>query len=242
MSAVKHFKLIFKKLTVVVHHGVFGLGLIALIFIILSFTDFPYYAYYWLGTANAKNTQEPDYIVVMGAGGMPSAKGVLRCYFAAKASEIYPEARLIVTLPADSAGFDQSAHQLMIDELVARGIDRTRILSEHKGTNTYTQAREIRQMIAELSPSLMLITSPDHMYRSVLTFKKQGFEKTGGLATFEHALDQELLYEKDESGKITDKSSKMLGLRYNFWGYLTYQITVLREYIAIAYYKLRGYI
>lgn len=221
---------------------VFGIGLIALVFVVLSFTDYPYYAYHWLGTANAKITQKPDYIVVMGAGGMPSAKGVLRCYFAAKVAEMYPEANLIVTLPADSAGFAQSAHQLMIDELVARGIDRTRIISEHKGSNTYTQAREIRQLINEPSPSLMLITSPDHMYRSVLTFKKQGFEKTGGLATFEHALDQELLYEKDESGKITDKSSQMLGLRYNFWGYLTYQITVLREYLAIAYYKLRGYI
>ncbi len=232
----------FKKAISLLHKFVFGMGLIALVFVVLSFTDYPYYAYHWLGTANAKNTQEPDYIIVMGAGGMPSAKGVLRCYFAAKASEIYPEARLIVTLPADSAGFDQSAHQLMIDELVGRGVDSTRILSEHKGSNTYTQAREIRQMIAEPSPSLMLITSPDHMYRSVLTFKKQGFEKTGGLATFEHALDQELLFEKDESGKVTDKSSKMLGLRYNFWGYMNYQIIVLREYLAIAYYKLRGYI
>ncbi len=221
---------------------VFGIGLIALVFVVLSFTDYPYYAYHWLGTANAKITQKPDYIVVMGAGGMPSAKGVLRCYFAGKAAEMYPDARLIVTLPADSAGFAQSAHQLMIDELVARGIDSNRILSEYKGSNTYTQAREIRQMITEPSPSLILITSPDHMYRSVLTFKKQGFDKTSGLATFEHALDQELLFEKDESGMVTDKSSQMLGLRYNFWGYLTYQIIVLREYLAIAYYKVRGYI
>lgn len=232
----------FKRLTAISHKFVFGMGLIALVFVVLSFTDYPYYAYHWLGTANAKLTQQPDYIIVMGAGGMPSAKGVLRCYFAAKAAELYPEARLIVTLPADSVNMAHSAHQLMIDELVARGIDSARILSEHKGSNTYTQAREIRQMIPEPSPCLMLITSPDHMYRSVLTFKKQGFEKTGGLATFEHALDQELLYEKDESGKVTDKSSQMLGLRYNFWGYLNYQIIVLREYLAIVYYKVRGYI
>lgn len=232
----------FKKAIALFNKLVFGMGLIALIFVVLSFTDYPYYAYHWLGTVNAKITHKPDYIVVMGAGGMPSAKGVLRCYFAAKVAEMYPEARLIITLPADSANFAQSAHQLMIDDLITRGVDSTRILSEYKGSNTYTQAREIRQMIAEPSPSLILITSPDHMYRSVLTFKKQGFEKTSGLATFEHALDQELLYEKDESGKVTDKSSQMLGLRYNFWGYMNYQIIVLREYLAIAYYKVQGYI
>jgi uncharacterized SAM-binding protein YcdF (DUF218 family) len=231
-----------KRLASLFHKFVFGMGLVALVFVVLSFTDYPYYAYHWLGTANAKIEQQPDYIIVMGAGGMPSAKGVLRCYYAAKAAEMFPEARLIVTLPADSAGFAQSAHQLMIDDLRERGVDSSRIWSEYKGTNTYTQAREIRQLITETSPSLLLITSPDHMYRSVLTFRKQGFENTGGMATFEHALEQELLIEKDKKGKVKDKSSQMLGLRYNFWGYLNYQIIVLREYLAIGYYKLRGYI
>lgn len=230
------------RLTSLFRKFMFGMGLVALVFVLLSFTDYPYYAYHWLGTANAKIEQQPDYIVVMGAGGMPSAKGVLRCYFAAKVAEMYPDARLIVALPADSAYMAHSAHQLMIDELVVRGVDRFRILSEFKGSNTYTQAREIRKMIAESSPVLLLITSPDHMYRSILTFRKQGFDKTGGLATFEHALDQELLIEKDNKGKVTGKSSQMLGLRYNFWGYLNYQIIVLREYIAIVYYKVRGYI
>ncbi len=234
-------KIIFRILKKLFRNIISVLGVIMLIFIILSFTHYPYYAFHYLGTADAKLASEPDYIIVMGAGGMPSAKGVLRCYYAAYAAHRFPDAMLVVALPADSAGFESSGHQLMIDELLERGIPENRVISEFEGSNTFTQARNIRKMITEDDAKLLIITSPDHMYRAIRTFRKQGFPHTGGMATFEHALDEALLLEKYKDGKSSRHARKMLGVRYNMWGYMTYQIVVLREYLAIAYYKIRGY-
>ena len=62
------------------------LGVLLLIFIVLSFTDIPYYAYHRLGTSHAKNITKPDYIIVMGGSGMPSPEGLIRCYYAAEAA------------------------------------------------------------------------------------------------------------------------------------------------------------
>ncbi len=221
---------------------IYFLGVLSLIFIILSFTDYPYYAYHWLGTSNAGIMDQPDYIVVMGAGGMPGPEGMMRCYFASQAAEMFPDALLIIALPADSSSFQDSDHRRMIDEIIRRGIERERILSEIKGTNTITQARNIKDMVKHNNNTVMIITSPEHMYRCIKTFQKQGLSNTGGIATFEHAFDQELLTEKDEKGRARRQTDQLLDLRYNMWSYMQYQITVLREFVAIVWYWLRGYI
>jgi uncharacterized SAM-binding protein YcdF (DUF218 family) len=85
---------------------------------------------------------------------------------------------------------------------------------------------------------LRIVTSPEHMYRSVATFRKAGFKSVGGMASFEEAVSEKLLIGKHNKEFKTER----LNLRYNMWNYLKYEITVVREYFAIAYYKLRGWI
>ncbi|HMM11387.1 MAG TPA: YdcF family protein [Bacteroidales bacterium] len=216
-------------------------GIIAALMTVLSFTDLPWHAYYRLGTGQIDRNPEADYIVVLGAGAVPGHHSLLRCWYAAKAAEELPEAQLIVALPADSNATNTD-HQRMIDELVMRGIARQRILSEKKGRNTHVQAINIRKIVNDTDSRLLLITSPEHMYRSILTFRKAGFSKVNGLPTFESAFDDSLLIDSNSSKGRRLNAEQNLDLRYNMWSYLQYQIIVLREYAAIAWYKLNGYI
>lgn len=216
-------------------------GLFALIMIVLSFTDYPYFAYHWTGNKTISQTNIPEYIVVLGAGGIPSEQGLIRCYYAAELAKRHPDSKLIVALPADSIDFKTSDHSRMIEELIIRGVDENRILSETNGSSTFTQARNIAQMIPSTAP-IKIITSPVHLFRSIKTFEKAKFESVSGQATSEQAFDESLLLLKDEEGKIAKSPDANPGFRYNMWSYLQYEIAVLREWFAIAWYKIKGYI
>jgi len=91
---------------------------------------------------------------------------------------------------------------------------------------------------------VVVVTSPENMYRTIKTFKKLNFKFTGGLPAFENAMFVNLEYNHRRVGGkayVPDVSSS-LDLRYNFWNYLKLEITCLRELVAILYYKLNGWI
>jgi uncharacterized SAM-binding protein YcdF (DUF218 family) len=215
-------------------------GIFALLFFILSFTNLPYYAYHWLGTSNSSLTKKPDLIVLLGGAGMPSPDGLIRCYYTAEAANEFKDARIIIALPY---GDEDSLQQLklMAHELILKGIDSSRIQFEAMGFNTHSQAENIANTFpTEKSKiSVLLVTSPEHMYRSVRTFIKAGFENVGGSATFEKPVDEEKVKDKENT---KDTRVKSLSLRYNMWSYMNYELVVMREYCAICYYKLKGWI
>lgn len=213
-----------------------------LLMVALSFTDYPYLAYHRLGTANADMAHPPDYVVVMGAGGMPSPDGLMRCYYAAGVGKKYPEAKVIIALPTKEEFFYESYTYDMFEEIRDRGVDSTRFMFEIDGVNTRTQVVEIARMIEHKDTvSLMVITSPVHIYRSVKAFEKVGFADVGGQASFERAVaEKNLEFSKDRDEKEALPGN--LDLRYNMWNYLKYEITVMREYMAITYYKVKGWI
>jgi uncharacterized SAM-binding protein YcdF (DUF218 family) len=215
-------------------------GICLIVFIIFSFTDLPYFAYHRLGTANAELTAKPDYIVVLGGSGMPSPEGLIRTYYAAIAANKYKEAKIIIALPDDK---EDSMRQLrlMAEELMVKGIDSSRIAYEPDGFNTHAQAVNIARItdIEAKNKTVMLITSPEHMYRSVGTFRKAGFSKVEGIAAFEKPVDEYLISDKEKTKEIRVRS---LAIRYNMWSYMNYELLVLREYFAIIYYKLKGWI
>jgi len=229
----------FKK---IVHYFLSGIGVVAIIMIILSFTSLPYHAYHWTGYFNNNvPDSKPNTIVLMGAGGFPGSESLLRCYYTAEAASEFPEANIIIAFPADTNNFEASDHQLMIRELMHRGVDSSRITSEKQGHNTYTQAVNISKMI-NLESRLLIVTSPVHTYRSIKTFEKQGFKYVFSSATIEgYTADSLFLSASDKNRKIKSPDSN-LGFRYNMWGYLKYQIEVAREWIAIAYYRFKGYL
>ncbi len=215
------------------------MGVLSLLFLLLSMTDLPYYAYHWLGTSNSKLRKYPNAIVLLGGSGMPSPDGFIRAYYTAEAALQFEGASIIIALPY---GEKDSTNQLdmMAHELILHGVDSSRIHYEPLGFNTHSQAKNIADFFGNNTErmSLVLITSPEHMYRSVACFRKAGFKFVGGVPTFEKPIDEEKVKDKQKS---KDKRVKDLNLRYNIWSYMNYELLVIKEFFAILYYKLKGW-
>ncbi len=220
-----------------------SLGIFTTILIIFSFTSQPFWIYYWLGTSKSQVDFTPDYLVVMGAGGMPGPDGLMRCHFAAKAAKIFSASKIIIALPSDDTIPEKSEAWKMYLEIVKDSVNSDRFLFETKGTNTHSQACNVMKMLDEnTSAGILVVTSPEHVYRSVLTFKKCGFSQVAGFPAFEHAFDQNLLLTENERQDKLKNLDRSLSLRYNMWNYLKTEIILIREFFAITYYKLMGYI
>jgi uncharacterized SAM-binding protein YcdF (DUF218 family) len=217
-----------------------SLGILFTLLISISLTDIPYNAYHYLGTNGARLKQKPDMIILLGGSGMPSADGLIRTYYTALAAKKFPLAQIIIALPSNE---NDSLYQLklMARELIMKGIDSSRIIYEPNGFNTRSQALNIANKFSlqKNKLNILIITSPEHMYRSIKTFRKAGFPNTGGIASFEKPPDEEKIKDKQ---KTKDLRIKNLALRYNIWSYLNYEILVAREYCALIYYWSKNWI
>lgn len=213
------------------------LGGFSVVFIILSFTSLPYWAYYGLAATDDQLEVTPSTIVIMGGDGMPSPSGLMRLYNGIEKAVEHPNSKIIIALPYNE--YDSTFQlSLMAYELVQKGIDTNRIVFAPKGFNTRSQALEIKEL-ADTSAPMLIVSSPEHMYRSIHSFRKVGFQIVGGSPSFENPSDEEKL--KDETDKDETKV-RNLALRYNMWSYMQYEIIVMREYTAIAYYWVKGWI
>ncbi|HCY43228.1 MAG TPA: hypothetical protein DHV48_18145 [Prolixibacteraceae bacterium] len=221
-------------------------GVLFLLVLLLSFTTLPYWGYYWLGTSESKITGKPDYIVLLGGGGMPSESNLMRAFYVHRAATEAPESKIVISIPGNSAD-SMSTARLVAAELISKGIDRGRFLYEENGTNTRSQAMQLQQFMSLNIPekSILLVTSPEHMRRAVLVFKKAGFTKVSALPAFENAIEADLFFEDDRLGDdklLVPDIGGNTTVRYQFWNHLKYEILIAREMAALAYYKLRGWI
>ena len=211
------------------------MGLMFLTMLILAFTSLPYYAVYNLSITEKVFDQEPEIILVLGGDGMPSSDALMRCYFASIAADSCSNAKVLVAIPKNA---DDSISQLslMLDELALRGISSKRISSEQDAGNTHEQALAVAKLYGK--KRILLITAPEHVYRAVSAFKDAGCVLTQGIATYEKSISESEL--KISNSDFLDVSN--VQIRYNLWSYLIYEIRAAREYAAITYYWLRGWI
>ncbi|MGE5423825.1 MAG: YdcF family protein [Syntrophothermus sp.] len=220
-------------------------GMISTLLILLAFTALPFYAWYRLSMSKAGITRQPEVIVVMGGGGMPSESGLMRTWYAAELAKTFDSARIIIALPGNAKD-TMSSVNLMKKELVEHGIREERIFLEDSGTNTRSQALMILQNLKNKGklPSLVIVTAPEHLYRAVKVFRKVGFIKTDGIPTFEEAIEANITYHGKKIGRKfwVPEVGDNLTVRYNFWTQLRYEQLLMREYAAIAYYWLNGWI
>jgi uncharacterized SAM-binding protein YcdF (DUF218 family) len=216
------------------------LGVVAFLMLVLSFTNIPFYAWYRLGTSQTKLDRPPKVIVILSGNSMPSPDGLIRAWYGAEAARRYPQSQVIIALPYGE-GDSLKPLRIMAEELTTKGVDPGRILYEPHGFNTRTQALNVAALLphGQKDVPLMLITAPEHMYRSVKAFRKVGFTNVGGAPAFDVPIDPDRVSDHSKPGKFRVKS---LDLRYNMWSYLHYELLVLREYSAIAYYRLKGWI
>jgi len=292
LSLTNRSGLTMKRLKKIVKILLISIGVVALIMAILAMTPAPFWIRYNMGMKRAGIHRPPDYIVVLGGGGMPSESGLMRCWYAAKAADRFPRSLVIVALPGDTTD-PQSSINGMKDELILRGVAPERILFEDSGTNTRAEALLVKSLISRIQNtkfkcqnsrfkmqnaecrmqdgkfkmqnakckmqyqsinqsvnqsinylSILLVTSPEHLYRAVLTFKKAGFLKVDGLPAFEKDIETDLSFNSGLLGGkryVPDVGDNVV-LRYKFWNYLEYELELLREYVAIGYYWLMGWL
>lgn len=218
---------------------VIATGVLALVMVILACTRIPFDAHRWLGTAAGECKGGVDAIVVLGGSGMPSGPELLRLHRGATLALEHATVPVFVIHP-DTAG----AMRQMVQELVLRGVGTGRITRLSEGENTREQALVFVRTVQKKEARVALVTAPENIYRSVLAFRKAGVKGACGLPAWEHAMDHDFQYEHAAIGgkTWTPDVSGETGLRYTFWNYLKLEITCLREYLAIAYYKLNGWI
>lgn len=236
----------FNRLWRIFRMGLSGAGILFLTALVLSFTSLPFWGYYWLGTSQSGSVDHPEYIILLGGGGMPSESNLMRAFFVFRAAAESPESKIVISIPGDPTDPNCTA-RLVAAELICKGIDAHRILYEQLGTNTRSQALNLKGFNSEnlLNKSILLVTSPEHMRRAVLVFKKAGFTNLSSLPAFENALEANLNFKDDDLGgnnlPVPDIGNHT-SVRYQFWNHLKYEILIAREIAALSYYKLKGWI
>ncbi len=219
------------------------IGIFFLACIVLALTEQPYWGYHWLGTSKSELKWKPEFIIVLGGGGMPSQSNLMRGWYAGQAAESFPGATVVIAMPGEVSD-SLSAPQIMKKELVLRGVKPGKIIFEYEGTNTRAQALNCKNQIKMQTP-VLLVTSPEHMRRAVLCFRKAGFEKVNGLPAFENALEADLKFDDDKLGGnkiLMPDVGESINARYNLWNHLKYEILIARELFALGYYRLRGWV
>ncbi len=215
------------------------LGVTALILVVLALTPLPGMAFVWLAHADPRWEGTPEVLVMMGGGGIPSETGLTRCYEVGVQAHRYPKARVVVAMPFEPD--ETNGPSRVVAELMVRGVERDRITQAGEGRHSREQALEIWKLLdgARRQPSVTIVSSPDHIRRSVLAFRKAGFKKVGGAPAFGQALRANL--ELPREGQVPDPARTVL-FRYRFWASLIIEVRVLREGAALAYYRVRGWI
>jgi uncharacterized SAM-binding protein YcdF (DUF218 family) len=240
-----------------------SLGGIFTLIMVLAFTSGPFWMWYDLSVSKAGVNRPPDYIIVLGGGGMPSESGLMRCWYAAKTANYFTRARVIIALPGNAKDSLSSINR-MKKELVIRGVAPERIMLEDSGTNTRAEALNIVKIITNyelritndkliqnskfvtrvFDYSILIVTSPEHLRRAVLTFKKAGFLKVDGVPAFEEAIESDLSFTGRRLGgrRWVPDIGNNITLRYQFWTQLHYEELIIREVFALGYYWIQGWI
>ncbi|MCW5897721.1 MAG: YdcF family protein [Flavobacteriales bacterium] len=241
-NAVLAFGLLYRMLRRPLRAVIFTLGASALMMIMLAFTRVPFDLHRWLGTAagGMDRAAEAELIVVLGGSGMPSGPELLRLHHAAALAENTPGAVVVVMHPHDTAVMDA-----MLGELSLRGVDNGRMTPLLDGANTREQALALRAaMPGTMARRIALVTAPENCYRSVRAFRRAGFANVKGEPAWDTPMFIDLDYDHRRVGGkpyVPDVSASA-ALRYDFWNRLKLEITCLREFVAIGYYRLNGWI
>ncbi len=221
-------------------------GVFFLFFLAFAFTTGPFWMLYWLGRSVSDYQFKPDNIIIMGGSGMPSESALMRVYFAAKLANQYPESKVYVTQPSNSGDkiIDSDAYRMQ-QELQIKGVDSTRIFLELSGKNTREEALNVLKLNPHINNECcVIVTAPEHMRRSILTFRKVGYRYLGGVPTFNFAGPVDLQYsDKSLGGRNVPlpEVGESIQLRYQFWNHLRYQVICYREFVALCWYKIRGW-
>lgn len=227
-----------KRLTKSIIITFFVFGILFFTMLVLAFTSAPFYMHYRLGQDPNDDVEvsNPQLVMMFGGAGMPSEDNLMRLYHTAALARHFDVPVLLVH-PEDSL-----CQSEMTRLLRQGGIDSILYMTE--GANTRSQAVELMNAYPELSEKeLIVVTSPEHVRRTVKCLNKVGFRNTIGKAAYPATVDFDLSLKKQKlGGNEAIPSVESVKMRYTFFNYLKLEITCVREYFALAYYKIKGWI
>ena len=234
----------------------FTLGLLALLFVAAQFTSLPWRAYKSLSEVPGGVRAPPTHVLVMGGSGIPGESGLSRTYFGAQAALRNPLAEVLIALPL---GTNESfASRAYYDELRLRGVPAKRIRILAGGRNTREQALRLAEILsARPTPGhVLIVTDPYHVRRTAACIRKaladnHAQAQLDGLPVFALSIEDPLeLIARDLDSPVPAPAARpavpnlgfSLRFRYDCWSNLGYTFAVLREYSALLYYRLRGWL
>lgn len=227
-----------KRLTKSIIITFFVFGILFFTMLVLAFTSAPFYMHFNLGQDPNDDVEvsNPQLVMMFGGAGMPSEDNLMRLYHTAALARHFDVPVLLVH-PEDSL-----CQAEMTRLLRQGGIDSILYMTE--GANTRSQAVELMNAYPELSEKeLIVVTSPEHVRRTVKCLNKVGFRNTIGKAAYPATVDFDLSLKKQKlGGNEAIPSVESVKMRYTFFNYLKLEITCVREYFALAYYKIKGWI
>ena len=216
----------------------FLFGIIFALMIVLALTSAPFYMYYNLGQNPNKDTQitRPQQIVMFGGAGMPSEDNLMRLYHTAALARRF-DVPVMLVHPKDSL-----CQAEMTRLLNQGGIEQITYMTS--GANTRSQCLELKERHPQLiNKPLLVVTSPEHVQRTVKSLNKVGFKEVIGVAAYPSTVDFDLSLKKEKlGGNEIVPSVESVKMRYTFFNYLKLEITCLREYLALGYYKIKGWV
>ena len=128
-------------------------------------------------TGRSRALPPVDAVVVMGAAqydGRPSAQLAARLDHVVTLWEMGGVGQVVVT-GGSRPGDRFSEAEASQEYLVARGVPRSSILSEDRGTTTWESMRGVTDLL-ESDASVIVVTDPHHALRSRLTAEEFGLE------------------------------------------------------------------
>ena len=216
----------------------FVFGILSFVMLVLAFTTAPFYMHYRLGQNPNDNVEitRPHLVMMFGGAGMPSEDNLMRLYHTAALARHFDVPVLLVH-PEDSL-----CQAEMTRLLRQGGIDSILYMTE--GANTRSQAVELMNAYPKLSDKeLIVVTSPEHVRRTVKCLNKVGFTNVIGKAAYPATVDFDLSLKKQKlGGNKAIPSVESVKMRYTFFNYLKLEITCVREYLALGYYRIKGWI
>ena len=231
-------------------------GLAGLLFAAALFTNLPWRAYRALARMPPPAAGEPSHVLVMGGSGIPGESGLCRTFFGAEAARRHRQAQVLIALPL--ATNESFASRAYFDELRLRGVAARRIRVLAGGRNTREQALRLIETLASATnvAHVLIVTDSYHVRRTAACIRKAAAARgldvhLSALPVFQLSIDDPLAFraeELDAPGPAPAARAALpdvgaaLRFRYDVWNNLGYVVDILREWTALAYYRLRGWI
>ncbi len=233
-------------------------GLLALVLAFAQFTPWPWRAYRRLGELPEPSSQPPTHILVMGGSGIPGPSGLMRTFYAAEAAGLHPDADVLVAMPLDAN--QSEASQAYLQEIQLRGVLPERLSILSGGRNTREQALRMLEHLGQDATNavVLIVSDPSHIRRTAACLRKVGVPHLAAMPAHPLSIEDPMIWRVREMQAqscsepvpgapsaaqplVPDVGSSLV-LRYSLWNNLAYSHDSFREYCALLYYRLLGWI